>query len=216
MASLVEGVGRGGFGLLMTTIALLPDDVPGPCLIDVTEDWRDALIFLDASGAPIDITAISFSAAIQQTVNGIKNAIFTVSTDNGLLVPLAGFALAAPVTGGTGYAVNDKINLAGGIGVAPGQLRVTGLGSSGAVASAAMVTPGLYRQLPANPVAQLSTTGVGTGATFNLTWITNALGFVVPVANLPPLLVAGSYTFKLKASADGVVRNVANVALTVV
>ena len=30
--------------------------------------------------------------------------------------------------------------------------------------------PGAYNALPANPVAQASTTGVGVGATFNLTW----------------------------------------------
>lgn len=90
---------------------------------------------------------------------------------------------ATVVAGGTNYAVGDIITLASGatsnppIG-APVQLAVATLAGS-AVATVTVVsqvpgeaTPqgGSYFAKQTNPVAQGSTTGVGTGATFNLTY----------------------------------------------
>ena len=90
---------------------------------------------------------------------------------------------AAVASGGTGAAVGDIITLAGypqgnpPIG-APAQLQVTGIGGGGAITSVSVVsvlpfesTPvgGSYFAVQPNPVAQGSTTGSGTGATFNLT-----------------------------------------------
>jgi len=90
---------------------------------------------------------------------------------------------AAVAVGGTGYAVGDLITLAqsapGMVPVgAPVVLRVATLAAS-AVATATVVnqiagsaTPqgGSYFAPQVNPVAQGSTTGSGTGATFNLTF----------------------------------------------
>jgi hypothetical protein len=104
---------------------------------------------------------------------------FKVATDR--FVPVTAAAVAA---GGSGYAVGDIITLAVGpitsppIG-APVQLNVTGVGGGGAISSVSVVnqilgsaTPlgGSYFAQQTNPVAQGTTTGVGTGATFNLTY----------------------------------------------
>ena len=198
----------------MTNIALLPGDQFAPCTIDLAEDWREPLFFLDSSGYPIALDGIDFVAPITRTVNGIANTVFTLSTDNGLLIPLLGFAFVAVVSPGTGYALGDLVSLAGGLGVSSAMLRVTGVGPSGGLASAIMTATGLYRQVPANPVAQSMSNGVGTGATFTLTWVDNALGFVVPQAAFPDAMTPGAYGFKLSASADGIIKTVATVALT--
>jgi hypothetical protein len=86
-----------------------------------------------------------------------------------------GVAIAA---GGTGYAAGDTITLAtpsGGLG-APAKVLVGTV--AGGVITAASLVPnvfgdtysGSYLTVPANSVAQGSSTGVGTGATFNLTF----------------------------------------------
>lgn len=90
---------------------------------------------------------------------------------------------AAVVAGGTGYAVDDIITLAGTpagaapIG-APAQLVVTAV--SGGAITDVIVFPQIINSNPSaggsyftrqpNPQPQGSTTGSGTGATFNLTW----------------------------------------------
>ena len=68
--------------------------------------------------------------------------------------------------GGSGYAVGDTITLPNGV-----VLTVATVGG-GAVATFTMTSPGsiVSGAAPANPVAQASTTGSGTGATFNLTY----------------------------------------------
>lgn len=91
------------------------------------------------------------------------------------------FAAAAVVAGGANYAVGDLIYLAGTpdgaapIGI-PGILQVATLAGS-AVATVTPVntvlgrspaTGGGYFSIQANPVAQASTSGSGSGATFNL------------------------------------------------
>ena len=91
---------------------------------------------------------------------------------------------AAVASGGSGYNVGDIITLASGpatsapIG-APVQLSVVGIGGGGTVSSVSVVpvikdeavpVGGSYFAVQPNPVAQGSTTGLGTGATFNLTF----------------------------------------------
>lgn len=100
---------------------------------------------------------------------------------------LYSFGVAAVAAGGTGYVVGDLIYLAetpddvAPIGL-PGVLQVATLAGS-AVATVNIISP-IYGRSPAigggyfaaqtNPVAQASTSGVGTGATFNLsTWTQN-------------------------------------------
>src|SRR5215813_4341117 len=127
-----------------------------------------------AGGVPIT-TAVTGGAAAFWQGPPVK---FEVTIDQ--FFPVISATVAA---GGTGYAVGDIITLASGpttsppIG-APVQLTVLTLSGS-AVSTVSVVnqisgsaTPqgGSYFAKQTNPVAQGSTTGVGTGGTFNLTY----------------------------------------------
>jgi hypothetical protein len=129
---------------------------------------------------------------------------FKVATDSFFAV-----TAAVPSAGGTGYVIGDIITLAQPsftftqLGVsytlpvgAPVQLQVLTLAGS-AVATVAVVnqvqgeaTPigGSYFSVPTNPVAQGSTTGVGTGATFNLTFGSAAPQRVILCNQQQPIL----------------------------
>lgn len=72
-------------------------------------------------------------------------------------------------SGGTGYAANDLITLDGGGGSAggtPARLRVSGV-SGGVITAVTVDFAGAYTTQPTGTFAQASTTGAGTGATFN-------------------------------------------------
>jgi phage tail sheath gpL-like len=74
---------------------------------------------------------------------------------------------AVVAAGGTGYVVSNTINLGNGVvltvaTVTTGAVATVTVTNAGSVATAAV---------PTNPVAQVSTSGSGTGATFTLTWI---------------------------------------------
>lgn len=99
---------------------------------------------------------------------------------------------AAVAAGGTGHAIGDYITLAGTptgstpIG-APAVVQVITVAGS-AVATVAPISTvfgetmsGSYITKPTNPVAQASTTGSGTGATFNLTLAADAFLPTVPI-----------------------------------
>lgn len=68
--------------------------------------------------------------------------------------------------GGTGNAINDLLTLSNGV-----ILKVTAA-TSGAVTTATVQSAGSLGggAIPTNPVSVISTTGTGTGATFNLVW----------------------------------------------
>lgn len=91
-----------------------------------------------------------------QSTNGVQ------ATGNATLQVVSNTVAA----GGTGYAVNDTITLSNGV-----ILKVTAV-TTGAVTSASIQTAGSISSgaVPANPAAQTSSSGAGTGATFNLTW----------------------------------------------
>ncbi len=129
-----------------------------------------------AGGVPIT-TAVTGGAPSFWQGPPVK---FAVMTD--IFRPVTAAAVAA---GGTGYAVGDQITLEGTpsgeapIG-APVVLQVATLSGSAVatvtVVSQVMDTPtaspqgGSYFETQTNPVAQDTTTGSGTGATFNLTF----------------------------------------------
>lgn len=129
------------------------------------------------SGDGIPITT-AITGGIPSTWNG-PPVRFKVQTDE--FYPVTAAVVAA---GGTGHAVGDEITLAEGatddppIG-APVKLLVATIGGGGAVATVTVVdqiansetrSGGSYFAVQTNPVAQGSTTGAGTGATFNLTF----------------------------------------------
>lgn len=74
--------------------------------------------------------------------------------------------------GGTTYAVGDLITLTGGTFTTATVLEVVTLSGS-AVATARIYNAGIYSVAPGDPVAQGSTDGSGSGATFNLTYSSN-------------------------------------------
>lgn len=87
--------------------------------------------------------------------------------------------------GGSGYVVGDLIKLAGGTPLAARETRVIVTSvNAGAVTGVRMSNigdaayPGLYTTTPANPVAQDTTTGVGTGATFTLVWKASPYNYI--------------------------------------
>ena len=127
-----------------------------------------------AGGVPIT-TAVTGGAAAFWQGPPVK---FKVANDT--FYPVTAATVAA---GGTGYAIGDIITLASApntsspIG-APAQLQVLTLSGS-AVATVSVIPVvtggdeiigGSYFQPQANPVAQGTTTGSGSGATFNLTF----------------------------------------------
>lgn len=113
-------------------------------------------------------------------------------------------AAAEIVAGGTGYAVNDTVTIAGGASTTAAVLKVTSV-SSGAITGLSVQTPGAYT-LAAPPtqtmtitpaVAQGSTSGGGTGATFKLLWQGPALLHLQDVyyVNVEHNTFAGSYSW---------------------
>jgi len=128
-----------------------------------------------ASSTPITTAVTGGAPSFWQGVP----VVYKVQTDS--FVPVVGATVAA---GGSGYAVGDRITLVSGdttqppIG-APAVLQVATVGGGGAVATVSVVAQvfgsnpsqgGSYFAQQTNPVAQGSTTGVGIGATFNLTY----------------------------------------------
>lgn len=90
----------------------------------------------------------------------------------GLQVSSVGFvgSVAVIAVGGSGYVVGELITLTGGTVLRNTILQVATLSGS-AVATVTIADVGLYSTVPPNAVAQGSTSGVGTGATFTMTWI---------------------------------------------
>ena len=139
--------------------------------------------WVEVAGAPAGIT---------RTVNG------TVTLANGLTaldVTFSGTASAGgtywlqfganadigvrelktcvPAAGGTGHAVGDIITLAttGGTVVFAPRIRVDAVNGGGLITACSIVSGGSIRIDPTtNPITQASTTGVGTGATFTVTY----------------------------------------------
>jgi hypothetical protein len=81
-----------------------------------------------------------------------------------------------PSAGGSGYVVNDTISLTNGV-----ILKVATV-TAGAVATVTIVSAGQITggPTPTNPVAQVSTSGSGSGAAFSLTWGLGPLSIVTP------------------------------------
>lgn len=75
--------------------------------------------------------------------------------------------LSAIVTRGSGYAAGDIIMMAGGSGIIPTKILVTSVDDRGSITGHLIAHQGQYTIVPKNPVLQDSTTGTGTGASFN-------------------------------------------------
>lgn len=118
---------------------------------------------------------------ITQTGSGYTSrpAIAISGTGTGATATSIVGAVAATLTAaGTGYGVGDVLTVSGGTAGTAVQFQVSTVGGSGAITAFAIKTSGDYTATPTNPVSV--TGGLGTGATFTITWgvvgatITNA------------------------------------------
>ena len=117
------------------------------------------------------------------TYTTVPGVTFTGGTPSIIASAVAQLGVTATPTvtaGGSGYNVGDTINFGNSL-----LLTVTGV-SSGAVTSWAIINPGaiLSGSVPSNPIAQITTSGIGSGATTSATWgvlaipvITNGAGY---------------------------------------
>jgi len=108
---------------------------------------------------------ISLQSLVPGQVNVIPIMLNPVSTAAAAGVSAA--SAAAVSAGGSGYVVGDLLQISGGTGTAA-TLMVTAV-SAGAVTSASVISAGAYTSAPGNPASTVALSGVGTGATFNLT-----------------------------------------------
>lgn len=121
-------------------------------------------------------TATSCTAAKTATsTDNLANTASTVTASGAnatilqTVTPSSRIYQAAIAVAGTGYVANETVTLAGGTFSAVGKVKVlTVLG--GVPQTLNVPNIGAYTVLPANPVLQGSTTGVGVGLTVNLTF----------------------------------------------
>jgi hypothetical protein len=113
-------------------------------------------------------------SASASTIAGSLNVVGAI-TQNGspiassnLLFGVADTSGGTPATAGTGNAVGDQLTLADGC--ATSAVLTVGAVSSGGVIRYIVANRGSCLAVPTNPVAVTSTTGTGTGATFNLAY----------------------------------------------
>lgn len=98
-----------------------------------------------------------------KTVGIIGDSITQYNFVGGLQLTGVWSSAIAGSAAGTGYVTGDTINLGNGL-----TISVTAV--AGNVTGATFVNYGAIASAPSNPVAQVSTSGLGTGASFNITW----------------------------------------------
>ena len=78
---------------------------------------------------------------------------------------------------GAGFAVNDTVTFANGV-----VIRVTAIVGGGGISTYVVVNPGAITSgaTPANPNSQISTSGVGSGATLNINWGVSSVNITNP------------------------------------
>jgi len=94
------------------------------------------------------------------------------------------------VDAGSGYVATDTITLTGGTAGTDAIVTVDTVDGGGAILTAHVSTAGDYTVRPSNPVAQGSTSGVGVGATFDVTFGVLSGGVISAVT----ITTVGSYT----------------------
>jgi hypothetical protein len=156
--------------------------------------------------APGDIVTVvwptSFTTS-QITIDSVGPALYHVET-------------AAFAADGTGYAPGNILTLVGGTFTTAAQVTVDTVGGGGAIVTCHLSRQGDYSVKPTNPAAV--TGGAGTGAQFNLTWLTDATTGQVLTAHVSrpgdytdqpnnPVTVAGG-------TGDGVTFNLTTTATT--
>jgi hypothetical protein len=153
---------------------------------------------VSGSAANSIMAVVSFAGRPPEQFNNIGKGIDTVTTvpgtgytgvpsvsvtaapaggTNAVVTPVLTVSATPTVTGaGAGYAVNDLVYLPNGV-----IIKVLTV-STGAISTISLVNGGQLTggSCPTNPVAQISTSGSGTGATFTLAWVLGAPIIVNP------------------------------------
>lgn len=85
------------------------------------------------------------------------------------IAPVGVYRVARPTvaSGGSGHVVGDIVGLGAGVTVATARVVAV---NAGAITKLKLLNPGVYDAVLADATAQSSTTGAGTGATFNYEW----------------------------------------------
>lgn len=142
---------------------------------------------------PGEYTALPTNPLAQESTSGLGTGATFDLTFSGQALQSATVYNTGSV-GGTGYAVNDQITIAGGTltsAATPAILFVTSVGLNGVVTGVYVGNPGAYTALPgapaqgasySQPITQESTTGVGTGAQFQVVWVIEGAAVAIPVA----------------------------------
>ncbi len=124
-----------------------------------------------------DVTFDGSKFSIGDAVSGTNipgGATIIQVTKNGVTLTGQHLVAADDATGGTGYQVGDLLTVVGGTRTIPVVLRVVAV-DSGVVKQVIAQDQGNYSVLPSNPVSV--TGGLGTGATFNLTFAAAGYGY---------------------------------------
>lgn len=130
---------------------------PQAAIVTQTVDWSSA-----TESGHFNLYVLSGAAV----ASAVLNVPFTLNAGSIFQTATA----ASDVAGGANYNIGDTITLSNGV-----VLTVLTV-STGAVATVAVTKGGSSQTAapPANPMAQVSTSGTGTGATFNVTWSSGA------------------------------------------
>ena len=154
-------------------------------------------ITVTAAGTYTTVPALSISGG-SPTISGSASAVLQVQG-----TPTVG-------SGGTGYAVGDRVTFSNGVVLVVATLS----GSAVATWQPANTTGGSVGSftvgtVPSNPVTQISTTGLGTGVTANLTWGVGLATVVAPgsgyssTPTITPSSGAATFTAVLGAASTG-------------
>ncbi len=141
-------------------------------LLDVINEAIEQ-ISADRQDVYVTNTDITLTAGCEQTLGGNVIVLQKIPRNRGQVGNH--LSAAVPAAGGTGYKVGDTIVLAGGTFTTAAVVQVTTIGTNGVVTGLSIVTPGSYSANPANPIAQASTSGAGTGPTVTGTLVANVL-----------------------------------------
>src|SRR6266403_2996730 len=152
-----------------------------------------------SSGPPVVQSPFSGGGTISSIIlsaPGVYTAvpIITLSASPGVTataVALLQVYTAAINAAGINYVAGDTITLSNGV-----VLQVTTIGGGGTITGIVIINPGSISAgaTPANPVAQVSTSGIGTGANFNLTWGISRIDTVNPGSGytfIPTVTISG-------------------------
>ncbi len=136
-----------------------------------------------SGGAPAASTVFNTAYATTNPYGGTGATVTLQLSDSG-----AFSAVQVATGGGAKYQLNDVLAVQGGTAATAATLTVTAVSGSGAVTGVTVANAGSYSALPTNPVGTTDNgPGTGTGATFNLVFITPAAASATVVNGGGPL-----------------------------